>query len=98
MHHGELLLLAVELDLQNLVLQSVRTLLGNVGDGSASTRWEGDQMVGDQAVLIDSTISITSSNVVADLYVAIEFEICYNSASFFHTCPIMFSGINTLVP
>jgi len=81
-HHGELMLLAVELNLQNLVLQSVRALLGNVGDGSASTRRKGDQMVGDQTVLIDSTISIASSNVVADLYVAIEFETCYYSASF----------------
>lgn len=76
MHHGELMLLAVELDLQNLVLQSVRTLLGNVSDCSASTRRKGDQMVGDQAVLVDSTISIASSNMVADLDVAIAFEAC----------------------
>lgn len=75
-HHGELLLLAVELDLQNLVLQSVTALLGNVGDGSASTRRKGDQMVGDQAVLVDSTISIASSNVVANLEVAIDLKGC----------------------
>lgn len=83
MHHSELLLLAVKLNLQNLVLQSVRALLGNVGDSSASTRRKGDQMVGDQAVLIDSTISIASSNVVADLYVAIEFDTCYYFDFFF---------------
>ena len=61
------MLFAVELDLQNLVLQSVRALLGNVGNGSTGTRRKGDQMVGDQTILVDSTVSIASSNMVADL-------------------------------
>jgi len=70
-HHREILLLAVEFDLENLILQSVRALLGNVGDGSASAGGKSDQVVGDQTVLIDSTKSVASSDVIADLLIVI---------------------------
>jgi len=66
-HHGELGLFAVKLDLENLVLKSVAALGSDVGDGAARARRESDQVVGDQAVLVDSTIGITTGDVVTDL-------------------------------
>lgn len=66
-HHGELGLFSVELDLENLVLKSVATLGSDVSDGTARARRECDQVVGDQTVLIDSTIGVATSDVIADL-------------------------------
>ena len=69
-HHAVLSLCAVELNLQDLLVNSVAALLGDAGDGSARTGWEEDLVLAEQRVLEDGTEDITTSDVVANLQVA----------------------------
>lgn len=69
LHHTELGLLALELDLQQLLLHGIATGGGDAGDGTAGTRGEKDLVVVHQAVLKHGTPNVTSRNVVANLEV-----------------------------
>lgn len=67
LHHGVLGLLAVELDLENVLGDSVLALGGNLGNGTAGAGRQENLVHGDEGVFKDGTPDITTGNVVADL-------------------------------
>lgn len=69
-HHAELALGAVELELQDLLVDSVAALLGDAGDGSLGTGWEQDLVLAEETVLKDNTKNVAAGDVVADLELA----------------------------
>ncbi|KAI3492707.1 hypothetical protein L1887_42625 [Cichorium endivia] len=70
LEHGVLLLLALEFGLEHDVVDRVRALLGDVGDGAHSTRAEHELVVLEQRVLVDGAEDVTTADVVADLELA----------------------------
>lgn len=68
LHHAKLGLLAVELDLKDLVDDGVAALVGNAGDGAAGARGEEDLVDGDKGVLVDGAPDVAAGDVVADLH------------------------------
>jgi hypothetical protein len=69
-HHAVLGLGAVEVELQNLLVDGVAALLGDAGDGTLGAGREQDLVLAEQTVLEDGAKDITSSDVVADLELA----------------------------
>ncbi|KAI6766620.1 hypothetical protein HG531_011842 [Fusarium graminearum] len=67
LHHGVLGLLAIELDLENVVDDSVLALGGDLGNSSSGAGREQNLVVGKERVLKDGTPNITTREVVADL-------------------------------
>lgn len=72
LHHAVLGLLAVELDLEDLLVDGVLALGGDLGDGAAAARGEDDLVLGDERVLVDDTPDVTARDVVADLHLGLE--------------------------
>jgi hypothetical protein len=66
-HHAVLGLGAVEVELQDLLVDSVASLLGDAGDGTLGAGREQNLVLVEETVLKDSTKDITTSDVVADL-------------------------------
>lgn len=64
-HHAVLGLLALELELQNVGIDSVLALLGHLLDSTASAGREKNAVDVEQRVLPDGTEAVTASNVVA---------------------------------
>lgn len=67
LHHGVLCLLAIELDLEDLLLDGVATLGGDLGNDTPRTGREQDAVGVDERVLEDGTPDITAGDVIADL-------------------------------
>jgi hypothetical protein len=67
LHHGVLGLLAIELNLENVVDNGVLALGGDLGYGSSGARREQNLVVGKERVLENGTPDITAREVVADL-------------------------------
>lgn len=68
LHHAVLGLLAIELDLEDLLVDGVVALVGNPGDGSTGARWEENLVDGNEGVLEDSTPDVTTGDVVTDAH------------------------------
>jgi hypothetical protein len=66
-HHAVLGLGAVEVKLQDLLINSIATLLGDAGDGTLGARRQQNLMFAEQTVLKDSTEDVTTSDVVSNL-------------------------------
>lgn len=66
-HHAELGLLSIKLDLENLLINGVAASLGNPGDGTACSGGKKNFVLVEKRVLPDDTEDITASDVVADL-------------------------------
>lgn len=69
LHHAVLGLVAVELDLEDLLVDGVAALGGDLGDGSSRARREEDLVGCDEGVLVDGAPDIAAREVVADLHV-----------------------------
>jgi hypothetical protein len=67
LHHSEFGLLALELNLQQLLFDGEATSGGYPRDGTAGTRGQEDLVVVHQAVLEHSTPNVTTGDVIADL-------------------------------
>lgn len=77
LHHAVLGLLAVELDLEDLLVDSVLSLGGDLSDGSAAARGEDNFVLRDEGVLVDDTPDVTTCNVVADLHFGVELPLLF---------------------
>lgn len=66
-HHAVLGLGAVEVKLQDLLVNGVATLLGDAGDGTLGTGRQQNPMFAEETVLEDSTKDVTTSDVVSNL-------------------------------
>jgi hypothetical protein len=69
-HHAVLGLGAIEVELQNLLVDGVASLLRDAGDGALGAGREQDLVLAEEAVLEDSAKDITTGDVVADLELA----------------------------
>lgn len=69
-HHAVLSLVAIELNLQDLLVDGVFTLLGDAGNRSACAGRKKDLVLAEQRVLEDGTEDVTTGDVVANLEVA----------------------------
>lgn len=67
LHHAVLGLLALEFNLENLLVDGVLSSLCDTGDGTASSGRKKDLVVVEQRVFPDGTENVTTSDVVADL-------------------------------
>ena len=67
MHHAVLGLGAIEIKLQDLLVDGVAALLGDAGNGTLGTGRQQNPMFAEQTVLEDSTEDVATSDVVADL-------------------------------
>jgi hypothetical protein len=67
LHHHVLELLALEFDLEDLLVDGVASSLGDTGDGTASSGRKKDLVVVEQRVLPDGTENVTTGDVVANL-------------------------------
>jgi len=67
LHHAVLGLLALEFNLEDLLVDGVASSLGDAGDGAASSGRKEDLVVAEQRVLPDGTENVTTSDVVANL-------------------------------
>jgi hypothetical protein len=67
LHHGKLGLLAVKLQLENLLVHRVASLGGNLGDGAAGARGQQDLVYGDERVFVDGSPDIAAREVIANL-------------------------------
>lgn len=72
LHHAVLGLLAVELDLEDLLVNGVLALGGDLGDGATAARGEDDLVLGNERVLVDDAPDVTARDVVADLHLGLE--------------------------
>jgi hypothetical protein len=66
MHHRILVLFAIKLNLQDLFVNLVLALFGDVGDCAAGTGWEENVVFGDEGVFKGRGKDITTGDVVAN--------------------------------
>ena len=66
-HHAVLGLGTVEVQLQDLLVNGVATLLGDASDGTLGARRQQNPVFAEQTVLKDSTENVTTGDVVANL-------------------------------
>lgn len=69
MHHAILSLGAVEVELQNHLVDGVATLFSDAGDGALCARRQEDLVLAEQTVLEDDTEDVSTSDMVANLEV-----------------------------
>ena len=67
LHHGVLCCLALELSLEDDVVDRVRAFLGEVCDGAESTGIEHDLVLVDEGVFEDGAKDVSPRNMITDL-------------------------------
>ena len=68
-HHAVIVLLAIELNLEDLLINSIASLLCNPRDRTACPRRKQNLMVAEQGVFVDATEKVTTGDVVTHFLV-----------------------------
>jgi hypothetical protein len=69
-HHAVLSLGTVEVKLQDLLINSVASFVGDAGNGTLGAGWEQDLVLAEKTVLENGTEDVAAGDVVADLELA----------------------------
>jgi len=77
-HHAVFCLLAIELNLQDLLINRIASFLSNVCYGPSCAWWQEDLVVVQQTVFKDTSVYISSCDVIAHLHRWLEIEFYFS--------------------